>query len=251
MIDAFRTLSSRGLAAVVWVGVAASGCGSNQKALVHQRVAESYLSERNYTPALEELMKAEKLNPKDAVIQFDMGIAYQGIGRTGEAIEHLKRAVELKKDYAEAHNRLGVIYAGLGRHDSAIQEFQAALSNVLYPAPENVYQNLSYTYYLKHDCDQALAAARNGLRFRPEHSFLLNSMGLALRCVKKNADAEDAFRQSLKLNPDYVEAHFNMGDLLAETGRKESAKVEYQEVIRLAPYSDFARQARSKLELLK
>lgn len=233
------------------LGILAAGCGSTQRALVHQRVAESYLSERNYTSALEELMKAEKLNSKDAIIQFDMGIAYHGIGRTGEAIEHLKRAVELKKDYAEAHNRLGVLYSGLGRFDLAIQEFQTALSNVLYPSPENVYQNLSYTYYLKHDCEQALTAARNGLRFRPEHSFLLNSLGLALRCVKKNTEAEDAFRQSLKLNADYVEAHFNLGDLLAETGRKETAKVEYQEVIRLAPYSDFARQARSKLELLK
>jgi Flp pilus assembly protein TadD len=112
-------------------------------------------------------------------------------------------------------------------------------------------QNLSVTSYLKGDCEGALRASRSALQFRPDHPVYLNGYGLALHCLKRSGEAEEAFRRALTAYADYVEAHLSLANLLAETGRLEEAEKEYRAVIRLAPYSPAAETARSRLDLFK
>ncbi|MBI2891888.1 MAG: tetratricopeptide repeat protein [Nitrospirae bacterium] len=218
---------------------------------MHQRLGEAALSEGNYTTALEEFLIAVEKNPREPMLHLELGVAYYSKGRLEEARRHLLRAVELKPDLSEAHNNLGLVYTNQGLYESAIREYRLALQNVLYPTPEKVFQNLSVTSYLKGDCEGALAASRSALQFRPDHPIYLNGYGLALHCLKRSGEAEEAFRRALTANPDYVEAHLSLGNLLAETGRRDEARAEYQSVIRLAPYSPAAETARSRLGMVK
>src|SRR6185312_7605232 len=53
------------------------------------------------------------------------------------------------------------------------------------------------------------------------------------------AVAERCYRMALALDPNYALAHFNLGNVLDETGRLEEAIAAYNEAVRLAPgYAD-------------
>jgi Flp pilus assembly protein TadD len=55
-------------------------------------------------------------------------------------------------------------------------------------------------------------------------------------------------RRALQINPDYAEAHNNLGSVLMEEGRSTEALQHYEEALRLKPdYAD-ARQNRDALQ---
>ena len=59
---------------------------------------------------IEKQQQAIKKNPKDSKAHFQLGIAYQSLGKHQEELEAYKKAVELKPDFADAHFNLGVTY---------------------------------------------------------------------------------------------------------------------------------------------
>jgi Flp pilus assembly protein TadD len=89
---------------------------------IHMSLGMAYIEANQYTPALKELMEAEKYTPKDARIHFYLGIAYHGNGFSDKAVDAFKRAIDLKPDYSEAHNFLGIIYSNAGQWDMRSEE---------------------------------------------------------------------------------------------------------------------------------
>jgi len=60
-------------------------------------------------------------------------------------------------------------------------------------------------------------------------------LGTALDQTGKREEALVYYQQALRINPDYVVAHFNLAELLARMGRREEAISHYMEVLRLDP----------------
>jgi tetratricopeptide (TPR) repeat protein len=56
------------------------------------------------------------------------------------------------------------------------------------------------------------------------------------------AAAAGEYREALRLQPDYPEARFALGNLLARTGRLSEAIAEYQEILRTHPDDALVRQ---------
>ena len=67
-----------------------------------------------YTPALKELLEAEKLTPNDPTVHYYLGIAYERKGFIDDAVREFQKAIALKPDYSEAINFLGTIYLSRG-----------------------------------------------------------------------------------------------------------------------------------------
>jgi len=64
------------------------------------------------------------------------------------------------------------------------------------------------------------------------------NLGLALKRQGKAAEAEQEFREAIRLKPNYAEAHNNLGNELASQGKLAEAIVEYREALRLKPGDD-------------
>ena len=71
-----------------------------------------------------------------------------------------------------------------------------------------------------------------------------NSNGLSLAEETRFSEAEMEFREAINLNPNFAEAHLNLGNVLENFNRNSEAEKEYRKAIELSP--DFA-EARSNL----
>ena len=82
------------------------------------------------SPNLAELNLAElnlaELNLAEA--HYNLGNAYDEIGKHDLAIESYQRAITIKPDSAEAHNNLGLVYRKLGKLDLVIESFKTAIA---------------------------------------------------------------------------------------------------------------------------
>ena len=52
----------------------------------------------------------------------------------------------------------------------------------------------------------------------------------------KDSNAEVAFKEALRLKPDYAEAHYNLGLAPLQAGRKEGSSSEFEKANQLAPH---------------
>ena len=115
---------------------------------LHYRLGRALLMRSHEARALETALdefRAElRLNPRDAVAEFQIGQILQVLGRPSEAVPHFQRAVELDGTFPEALVALGKEYARLERFEEAILVLERALE--LHPASEPAHYSLMLAY---------------------------------------------------------------------------------------------------------
>ena len=232
-----------------------TGCGPDQRDIqragFHQGLGYNYLQNGDSTSALREFLEAEKLNPKDAQIQFALGMALNAKGRYLEALDHYKQALVLDPKFTEAHNAMGATYLELSKWDDAIQEFNLVLKDILYLTPFYVLNNIGWAYYKKGDLPHAIENYGRALGMKPDFGLAQYNLGWAYRDNKQTDQAIFAFTQATILVPNFLDAHFQLAKLYFDTGKKREAQKSFEAVVRLAPQSESARLAQQYLELLK
>jgi hypothetical protein len=83
--------------------------------------------------------------------------------------------------------------------------------------------------------DEAEAAYREALRLRPDFADAYNNLGNALHALGRPDEAEASLREALRLRPDNAVAHVNFGIVVEALGRLEDAAASYREALRLRP----------------
>jgi len=77
---------------------------------------------------------------------------------------------------------------------------------------------------------------------RPEEAEAQdNFVGIALAARERLNEARDEFAAAVRLRPDYVKAHLNLGGILGSLGEYDEAVREFSEALRLEPDSIEAR----------
>ncbi|MEN6465480.1 MAG: tetratricopeptide repeat protein [Syntrophaceae bacterium] len=235
---------------------AVTGCVNIEAANRHLNYGLAYIETGQYTPALKELMEAEKNNPRDPKIHYYLGVCYHGKGLTKEAVAEFKKAVSSKPDYSEAHNYLGLLYTESGELDDAITEFRTALANLLYETPSFAMSNLGWAYYKKGDYKAAFNQYQEILNRDPNSMILPiveRNMGIVLLAQGKYGQALEHLRKSLEIAPDFAteQAHYWIGKALAGQGKLKEAQSEFEKSVKAAPNSRFAADSAAELEKMK
>jgi Tfp pilus assembly protein PilF len=146
-------------------------------------------------PALEELLRAIKLNPDNAEAHNLLGIVYLRKGvetedlstrnqcLRGESLalekkdsdeqfqkadKEFREAVRVKPDFSDAHNNIAVIAQHFGKYDEAIASAERALTNITYREPWAAQGNLGQAYLAKGDLVRAAAALRKAIFDQPK-----------------------------------------------------------------------------------
>ena len=142
---------------LIGTGCATTGDGLSQYSYVKLKEAgERFLGAGDVPQALKYLLEAEKRNPNDPTIPYDIGLAYRNRNLQTDALKYFHKALALKPDYAQAQNAAGTIYAEQGKYDMAQDYFQKALANPFYETPQFACYNLGQLYEKKGDSEAAL-----------------------------------------------------------------------------------------------
>ena len=216
-----------------------------------QQMGEKFMGAGDLGQALKYLSLAEKRQPNDAVIQYDLGLAYYERGLRLDAFTHLKKAVALKPDYAEAENALGRYYAEQGQQDQAQWCFERALANPFYTTPQLALYNLGLIYEKKGDSEAALKQYQEAVRLRRDYAPAYYRIGQLLEQSRRADEAREAYGNAIEFAPDLVEAHYRYGVMSYTAGELENAFYSLNRVVKLAPRSTMAEDARRYLERLQ
>lgn len=232
---------------------AGSSAQHNRKlAEATREIGEAYMRQGDYTAALRELIKAEKLNPEDPLVHNSMGLCYMAKKRMPDAIAHFKKAVTLKPSYAPARNNLGSAYLAVQQWDAAIDVFKEISKDVLYATPHYPMANLGLAYYNKGEYRTALKYYKEALKIEPNFVVALRGVGRTYLAMNQGQLALRYLEAAVKQAPSAPEIHFDLAEAYLLVGNIEQARASYLTVVDMAPpESALAQHARQRLGSIK
>ena len=83
--------------------------------------------------------------------------------------------------------------------------------------------------------EEAEAAYREAIRLDPDYADAHNGLGRVFRKLGRNPDAERKFRDAIRHDPGHARAFNNLGNVLCDGRNYTEAEVAYREAIRLDP----------------
>jgi tetratricopeptide (TPR) repeat protein len=188
--------------------------GSNY--LAHHNLGVAFAGEGRFPEAIEQYQAALQIEPNAANVQTDYGNALAKSGRIAEAIEHYEAALRVLPNSPITHNDLAnALSATPGSLPQAIAEYQTALR-------------------LKPDYEEA---RKNLAQVQSNTAEMQYNMGVDLAKSHKTEAAIPHFEEALRLKPDYVDAHNNLGVVLAGAGRVQEAISHFETALRIDPNS--------------
>ena len=227
-----------------------------------RNLGEAYMSEGNYTFALRELLKAEKIYHNDPFLHNDLGETYMAKNKKDLAINHFRKAIKLKSDYAPAINNLGVAYMAKGDWDTAIDCFKKVSKNLLYVTPHNPLSNMGLAYYNKKEYKLAEQSYLEALNLQPEfikalwglgRTYIkLNRLPDAVRTLEAGAAAYEKaiakLKKDEKPSPQSSIVYFELAEAYRRSHLYTNAVEVYDRIVELFPNSKQAREAKQKAE---
>ncbi|TXT63676.1 MAG: Tetratricopeptide repeat containig protein [Promethearchaeota archaeon] len=81
---------------------------------------------REYNKALEILLNALDIDPKNYRAFYNLGITYHNLGKNEDALDALNKALEIKSDYKYCYYNLGLIYEDMNEFMKALKAYTKA-----------------------------------------------------------------------------------------------------------------------------
>ncbi|GHC78777.1 hypothetical protein GCM10007320_19500 [Pseudorhodoferax aquiterrae] len=180
-------------------------------------------------------MQALQARPDDARLWSACGIAARLGGHASEAERCWRRALALQPDALATHH-LASLLRTQGRDAEALACYQAAADDG--SADVRCWLGLGVLCAASRRPADAEAAYRRALALQPDDVAALTNLGLVLEALRQLDEAEACQRRALALAPDLADLHNHLAGVLArrpDAGHEAEAEQHYREALRLAP----------------
>ena len=111
-----------------------------------------------------------------------------------------------------------------------------------------MHSNLALFYLLRENLMRLFFTIRQALRIDPEYVKAHYNLGNILLKQGKTEEAITHFFQAIKINPDFVRAYNKIGLILFKLGKFDRAKVFFSKAIQIDPNYE---EARKNLGIIK
>jgi type IV pilus assembly protein PilF len=238
------------LGVLLFSACATTGVSSQnkKKANADRNLGEAYLSQKNYTAALGEFLKAEKLNPDDPLLQNDLGLVFMAKEKYGLAVQHFQKAVQLKPDYSLAKNNLGSAYLVRKEWDKAIPVLEEVTSDMLYATPQFPLANLGWAYYNKGMYAKAERYLKKALDLKPDFFIAQLNLGKTYLAAGQLHEALSVLNEAAKKNPRNPALLLELGKTYRQLGDYNNAILALKGAIKYAENSNLAVEASEELK---
>jgi tetratricopeptide (TPR) repeat protein len=229
--------------------------------------------------ALSDLLRAQKLVPANARLEYDLGIledemhlypeaekaletaqslhlenprllyamarAEMDAGQLGPAAEKMQAYLKMQPNDASAHYGLGRIYQIGLQFDKARAEFEESLR--LQPEQTEAYYQLGDIDLKLNQYPAALDQFEKTLARNPKHGGALADAGEVCFREKKYDEALGYLQRAIVAAPNYQPGHYYLGLTLGRLGRKEESEKELAMAAKLADEDNRKGSARYQL----
>ena len=176
--------------------------------------------------AMAEYRAALLLRPSNPQAHANLGGALLEAGRAGEAIQELQIALHLAPDDADAHDALARALTAGGRPADAIAESSEAIR--LRPDSAEFRNNFGTLLERVGRLADAEAQYREALNLKPDAVLVLDNLGFVLLKTGRTDEAVQYFQRAIAIDPHYTPAHYNLGNVLLNQNRPKDAIAEYR-----------------------
>lgn len=186
------------------------------------------------------LQKALAADPKDLFALVQMGYLELARHEFQKALAYGEQAARVSENHWLAYGIIGDAQVELGNYDAARQAFDKMVTR----RPDvNSYARISYMRELLGDQEGALKAMsmamRIGLQTTESSNWARVQLGHLYFNSGKLDQAEQLYKSSLELYPDYIHALAGLGRVRAARGDYAGAIQSYQKALRQIPISEY------------
>jgi tetratricopeptide (TPR) repeat protein len=171
--------------------------------------------------------------------------------------ENWDKAIKTYEEALKWDPYLGEIYYDIGKileikelYGVALEYFEKAEKYIDSP---NLPQDFALIYLKKGQLDKAAIKLKQAISYQSDEKSMLplySELGNTYLQLKRYKPAEIAFKNALKINPDFVNAHYGLAGAYLKQNLSNEALIELQKVIELAPDSQEANYAKITIQKL-
>lgn len=257
-----RVASIASLSLLGLIGLSLVGCSlwgtpqddrNKEDALLHLKMGTTLFTNKQYPAALRELLIAEKLDPKNAVVQNNLALTYFVRERFDIAQKHIENALALEPGYTEARNNRSRILIERGQYDEAIAEAKRVVADLTYATPIRGWTNIALAQFKKGQYELCRKTATEALRVDRQNCFAQTLLGRSLLELKEYKDAAETLdRATVACESDGSdEAGYFAGFAHYKLGQASAAAARLESVVKNFPQGRYAKKAESLLEIIK
>lgn len=217
--------------------VAAAGRNKRAKAVQFFRDGLSFLSKDDCEKALPYFEKAVESDSQYAEAWAQSGFCNEKLGKHAEALEASKKAVGLRPS-AESYFNIGLASFYLKQYREAADAYRQSIKLDPYNSAD-AYYALGLVYRDWGKADDEIQAYKQAIRLRPDYTGAYERLGSRYLKSKKFTEAIEIYRQLAALKPGDANAPNSMGEAYLELNRYNEALESFRQSIRLKP--DFGR----------
>ena len=243
------------------LGPVGSGCSSHKikkksseelKADLYYSHGTQKLVEKEYTEALDSLLKAYALQPENSPINNNLGMAYFFKNKSDKALYHFKQALKLDEKNSDARTNLASLYFRLEKLDLAAQQYHEALKDLVYKNPHRVHHGLALIALEKGHTLEARKRLKLALAERPNYCAAHFQLGLLAKKAYHYDEAYERFKFAVQ-GTCYgeVEPHYEQALALIHMRNFRKAHKKLEEIIERFPRSHISTMAKNKAKELK
>ena len=192
-----------------------------------------YQAQEDYEKSSRYLEQALAVRPDFFESRLNLAINYHKTSRGVEAESQLR---QLLQDEGEGHPKVHLALAHIlheqGRWVEAEEQYRKSLA--VKPESLEALTNLGTLAYDLGRISEALALYDQASSVR-EDPALRNNRGNALRLLGRLEEAEREILRAIEIEPDYADAHSNLGAVLIDMGRPRQAIPSFQTALDLDP----------------
>ncbi len=191
-------------------------------------------------------LEARARAPQDFDLYSNFADFLESIGALKEALEQWQRLEQLMPSYYLPYFQAGRVLEREGDLAAARASFDRTLA--LHPGMASAWYELSNIDASQGRLDAALNEVGHAARLEPAQGVFYACEGKLLAKMNRQAEALARYRQSIAVQPDYLDGHISLGAALAAVGKIADAKNEFLAVLRLDPANKAARTYLNQLD---
>ncbi|MBF0194323.1 MAG: tetratricopeptide repeat protein [Magnetococcales bacterium] len=205
--------------------------------------------------AVEQFSRAIAIDNSRAMLQFNLGISLNQLGKNKEAIKVLETALTIEPDNSQVLELLktlnngstdnitdiraqdelvqGIDFHNAGLLEKAIACYQRVLE--LQADNPQALGNLATVLQSQGELKKAVVYYLKALEVQPNNADVLSNLGIAYTELTQLDDAVEVLNRAISINPNNAVPHYNLGNALQEQNKLPEAIESYNKAILINP----------------